>query len=164
MAKKSKRNRTQGNQSSGTAAYIFDGVVSLTRPLIEAKKEWGVQRLTEFADATQEYATSLKDIPNVGSYAKATASSLQELVDYVNDTDIDQMLKDASNFAKRNPLPMIVAGAIAGLILTQTLRSNGLRFKSRGSNRSHLRPPKSGPSARKSSSARQSNGSSHVSA
>jgi hypothetical protein len=162
MAKKSKRNRPQRNQSSGTTAYIFDGVLSLTRPLIEAKKEWGVEKLTEFADATREYATSLEDIPNLGSYAKATASSLSDLVDYVNDTDVDQMLKDASNFAKQNPVPMIVAGAIAGLVLTQTLRSNGLSSKSSGLNRSRSTSAKRGRSARRSS--RKSNGSSHLNA
>lgn len=125
MAKKSKRNRRQGSQQSlGSSGYIFDGVMAMARTLVNTKKDWGVEKMYEFADATQKYASALEDIPNVGGYATAAADSLKDLADYVNETEFDQILKDASNFAKRHPVPMIIGGAIAGLALTQILRSN----------------------------------------
>lgn len=130
MAKKSKRNRRPGQkQPVGTSGYIFDGVMAMARSLVNTKKEWGVEKMHEFADATQEYAASLEGLPNVGGYAAAAADSLKDLADYVNETEFDQILKDASNFAKRHPVPMIIGGAIAGLALTQILRSNETVFR-----------------------------------
>ena len=125
MAKKSKRNRTRSaKQSSGTSSYIFDGLVAMARTLVNTKKEWGVEKMNAFADATQEYAKSFEDIPTLGGYAGAMAASLKDLADYVNETEFDQILKDSSNFAKKHPVPMIIGGAIAGLAVTQILRSN----------------------------------------
>lgn len=134
MAKKSKRNRTRSaKQSSGTSSYIFEGLVAMARTLVNAKKEWGVEKMNELADATQEYAKSFEDIPTLGGYARAAAVSLKDLADYVNETEFDQILKDSSNFARRHPIPMIIGGAIAGLAVTQVLRSNEFGFKTRRS-------------------------------
>lgn len=125
MAKKSKRNRSHGRKSpSATSGYIFDSVMALARTVVNTRKDWGVAKMYEFADATQEYAASLEGIPNVGGYATAAADSVKDLADYVNETEFDQILKDASNFARRHPVPMIIGGAIAGLALTQILRSD----------------------------------------
>ena len=132
MAKKSKRKATRNaKQSSGTSSYIFEGLVAMARTLVNAKKEWGVEKMNELADATQEYAKSFEDIPTLGAYAKATAASLKDLADYVNETEFDQILKDSSNFAMRHPVPMIIGGAIAGLAVTQILRSNEFGFTTR---------------------------------
>jgi hypothetical protein len=36
MAKKSKRNRRHTERSSGTATYLFDGLVAMARPLVDS--------------------------------------------------------------------------------------------------------------------------------
>ncbi len=154
MAKQSKRKRTQGaKQASGTPGYIFDGAMAMARTLLNTKKDWGVEKLYEFADATQEYAAALDGIPNVGGYAAAAADSLKDLADYVNENEFDQILKDASTFARRHPVPMIIGGAIAGLALTQILRSDETVLRTgRGRARGTARP------------ARRANGHSHLNA
>ena len=103
----------------------------MARTLVNAKKEWGVEKMNELADATQEYAKSIEDIPTLGGYAKATAASLKDLADYVNETEFDQILKDSSNFARRHPVPMIIGGTPAGLAVTQILRTNEFGFTTR---------------------------------
>ena len=134
MAKKSKRKATRSaKQSSGTSNYFFEGLVAMARTLVNAKKEWGVEKMNELADATQEYARSIEDIPTLSGYARATAASLKDLADYVNETEFDQILKDSSNFARKHPVPMIIGGAIAGLAVTQILRSNEFGFTTRRS-------------------------------
>jgi sugar/nucleoside kinase (ribokinase family) len=139
MAKKSTRGRnkkqskqsahngngSQSKRSPGTGKYIFDGLVAMVRPMVNTEKEWGVERMTELANAAQEYATSLEDTPNLAGYAKKAAESLREFADYVNENEFDQILKDSTEYAKRNPIPIIVGGALAGLVVTLMLRSNG---------------------------------------
>jgi hypothetical protein len=93
--------------------------------MVNTEKEWGVERMTELANAAQEYATSLEETPNLAGYATKAAESLQEFADYVNENEFDQILKDSTEYAKRNPMPIIVGGALAGLVVTLMLRSNG---------------------------------------
>jgi hypothetical protein len=167
MAKKSKRSRTQSaKQSLGTSSYIFEGLVAMARTLVNAKKEWGVEKMNEFADATEEYAKSFEDIPTLGSYASAMAAALKDLADYVNETEFDQILKDSSNFAKRHPVPMIIGGAIAGLAVTQILRSREFGFTTRHSGKTARRstPAKRGRTAATARHRRRVNGQAHLNA
>lgn len=167
MAKKSKLNRARSaKQSSGTSNYFFEGLLAMARTLVNAKKEWGVEKMKELADATQEYAKSFEDIPTLGGYARATATSLKDLADYVNETEFDQILKDSSNFARRHPVPMIIGGAIAGLAVTQILRSNEFGFTTRHSVKSAKRstPAKKGRTAATARHRRGVNGQAHLNA
>ena len=167
MAKKSKRNRTQGTkQPQGTSSYIFDGLVAMARTLVNAKKESGVEKMYEFADATKQYAKSLEDIPSIGGHATAAAASLKDLADYVNEAEFDEILKDSSNFAKRHPVPMIIGGTIAGLAVTQILRSNEFGFKNRRSTKSANRsaPAKRGRTSATGRSGGRANGNGHLNA
>lgn len=167
MAKKSKRKTTRSaKQSSGTSNYFFEGLVAMARTLVNAKKEWGVEKMNELADATQEYAKSFEDIPTLGGYARATAASFKDLADYVNETEFDQILKDSSNFARRHPVPMIIGGAIAGLAVTQILRSNEFGFTTRRSVKTAKRstPAKRGRLAATARHPRGVNGQPHLNA
>jgi hypothetical protein len=91
----------------------------------------GVEKMNEFADATQDYATSLESNFNLGGYATAAAEYLTDVADYVNENEFDQILKDFSNFARRHPVSMIIGGAIAGLALTQILWSSSSSAENR---------------------------------
>ena len=140
MAKKTKRNKSQATkQSQGTLDYVYDGAMALARTVANSKREWSVEKLHELSDVTQQYAQSLDDIPDLGAYATAAATSLQDLGDYVQETEFDQILQDASHFARRHPVSTIVAGAIAGLAIAQILRSKDRGSISRPSGKSTSR-------------------------
>src|SRR5215213_559350 len=141
MAKKSKPRRSRNQGTSGKSNYIWEGLVSLGRPLVNTEKEWGVEKMNELANATQEYAASLEDTPNLAGYTTAAAESLQELADYVNENEFDQILNDSLDYAKRHPVPMIIGGAIAGLVVTQMLRAR--EFGSNKKRRSRNAPNRS---------------------
>ncbi len=164
MAKKSKRNRRQTQRSSGTATYLFDGLVAMARPLVDSQKELGVEKMNEFADATQDYATSLEGSFNLGGYATAAAETLTDVADYVNENELDQILKDFSNFARRHPVPMIIAGALAGLAVTQLLRSSEFGFKNSSSAKNRSQGVKSGRSRGMARTTRRVNGHSNLNA
>ncbi len=134
QSKQSARNRngSQSKRSTGTGRYIFEGLVAMVRPMVNTEKEWGVERITELAYATQEYATSLEETPNLAGYATKAAESLQEFADYVNENEFDKILKDSTDYAKRNPIAVIIGGALVGLVVTQMLRYNGAASTGRG--------------------------------
>jgi hypothetical protein len=151
MAKKSKpRKTTKPKQSSNKSTYIFDGLVSIVRTLANSQRDWGVEKINEFADATKGYASSLKGVPNVGSYTKAASDSLKDLADYVNETEFDQILADSSTFAKRHPIIVVIGCAVAGVVVSQML----------GSSRAALRTDRSARKRTPSASAKKRRGAS----
>jgi hypothetical protein len=154
MAKKSKHNRTPTARSGGTAAFLFNGLVALVRPLVESQKELGVEKMTELANATQDYATALESNFNLGGYAIAAAESLTAVTDYVNENEFDQIVEDFSNFGRRHPVPMIIVGAIAGLAATQFFKSTEFSFRNSSSAKSQFRRAKDGRNGRTKNSRR----------
>lgn len=93
--------------------------------MVERKKEWGAEKISEFAEATREFAASMTTIPNLGNYANAAAKSLDDFSDYVRETEFEQIVADASSLARRHPVAVMTGGVLTGLAIVQILRSSG---------------------------------------
>jgi hypothetical protein len=162
--KRSNRGRAQtANESRATASYFFDDVLALAGTLASRKKQWGAERIAEFAEATREFATSMTAAPNLGNYINAAADSLDDFSDYVMETESEQIIADASTFARRHPIVVVTGGVLAGLVAMQVLRSEGTMLKSRRAGKS----AKSSGGTRKSratgsGSSRSINGHTHL--
>ena len=155
MAKSQKKSKTTHNaspksSSNGTSRLFKDGL-SLVSSLLETRKDWGSERISEFASATQEYATSMKDIPAAKDFISSVADSIQNFSDYISNTRVERMVADASSFAKRYPIAAIAAGVSAvgviAIVAAQQTKFAGSRKsrrsnRSKGSVRSTRRPPK----------------------
>lgn len=122
---KSHRNRAKAaNESRTTSYYFLEDALALAGTLAERKKEWGAERISEFAGATREFAASMTAIPNLGNYVNAAAESLEDFSDYVRETEFEQIVVDASTFARRHPVAIMAGGVLAGLAVVQVLRSS----------------------------------------
>jgi hypothetical protein len=167
MAKKSKPKRTNKlKQSASKSGLIFEGLVGMAQSLANSKKDWGVEKINEFANATKGYASSLKDIPNVGSYVRAAADFLNDFAEYVSETEFEQILTDSSTFVKRHPIITASGCAVAGLMITYLLRSNDGILRTKRSARK-ARPSASARKRRSASAGiriRKVNGQGHVNA
>ena len=123
---KSHRNRAKAPKESRTASYYFlEGALALAGTLAERKKVWGAERIFEFAGATREFAASMTATPNLGNYVSAAAESFENFSDYVRETEFEQIVVDASTFARRHPVAVMAGGVLAGLAVVQVLRSSG---------------------------------------
>lgn len=153
MVKSSKRTKTRrssGSKSStnGTNRLFKDGL-SLASSLLDSRKEWGSEKISEFASATQEYATSMKDIPAVQDTVTFAADTLENFAKYISKTSVERIAADASGFVKRYPIAVIAAGVTVGLVAivaaSQTKFSGLSKYgntKGRNSSgRSARRPP-----------------------
>jgi hypothetical protein len=153
MAKSSKRSKTRrssGSKSSsnGTNRLFKDGL-SLASSLLDSRKEWGSEKISEFASATQEYATSMKDVPAVQDTVTFAADTLENFAKYISKTSVERLAADAAGFVKRYPVAVIAAGVTVGLaaiVVASQSRFSGLgRFgkanSRKGTVRSTRRPP-----------------------
>ena len=154
MAKSAKRIKTRRSSSSksssnGTNRLFKDGL-SLATSLLDSRKDWGSEKISEFASATQEYATSMKDIPAVQDTVTFAADGLENFADYISKTSVERLVADASGFVKRYPVAVIAGGLTVGLIAiiaaSQTkfsgLGRSGKNKRRKGSVRSARRPSK----------------------
>ena len=154
MAKSAKRPKKSRNSSSksssnGSSRLFKDGL-SLASSLLDSRKDWGSEKISEFASATSEYATSMKDIPAVEKTITFAADTLENFADYISQTSVERLAADASGLVKRYPVAVIAAGLTVGLLAiiaaSQTkfsgLGKYGKTKRGKSSVRSARRPPK----------------------
>jgi hypothetical protein len=162
--KKSHRNRTRtAHESWATSNYFLDDALALAGTLAERKKEWGAEKISEFAEATREFAASMTTIPNPRNYVNAAAESLDDFSDYVRETEFEQIVTDASTLARRHPVVVMTGGVLAGLAAVKVLRASGTNPNFGRSAKS--RKPSGGPSRARagvSGSSKRVNGHTHL--
>ena len=120
MAKSAKRSKTSRrsrskSSSNGTNRLFKDGL-SLVSSLLESRKDWGSEKISDFASATQEYASSMKDIPAAEDTITSAADALENFADYMSKSSVERMVADATGLAKRYPVAAVAAGLTIGLL------------------------------------------------
>lgn len=121
--RKARKSRESSGKSHDYGQRLLDDALAVGGTLIRSRKNFGAERLQAFADATREYAGSLEDVPGIGSYVTMASDSVEALADYIVETDLEDMVSDASAFARSQPLVTLLIAVSAGLIATFVVRS-----------------------------------------
>jgi hypothetical protein len=114
-AKSGKRKRAQ--------TQVLEDVLSLASTLLSSKKDWVADKVSNLSTVTHAYADALSEIPGVGTYATLTAESVDDLADYLSETDFPDIVRDGSIFAKKHPMQTLAGAVVAGIIATQIYRA-----------------------------------------
>ena len=136
---------------------VLDDVIDLVSTLFRNRKAIGADRLASLAEATREYATSITDLPTLQQQVNLASDNLDNLADYVMNTDIKHMVSDAAVLARRRPLLTFGVAAAAGLAATRLINTSSAPPAPAGRRRSKKKSGK--PSVR---SARTMNGAAHA--
>ncbi|HEY7764854.1 MAG TPA: hypothetical protein VIB38_07675, partial [Aestuariivirgaceae bacterium] len=118
---------------------MFGDVLSLASTLAGSRKQMAAERLNELASATRNLTNSVEDLPYLRDYTDAAAQRIDELADYVERTDIDEMLEDIATFAKRQPMATLALGLAAGLVTTQLMKNWPMPWQTSGQTSSNRR-------------------------
>jgi hypothetical protein len=111
---------------------MFGDVLSMASTVAESRKHQAAERLSELASAARNFTRTVEDWPYLRDYTDAAASRIDDLAEYVDSTDVPEMLDDMASFAKRQPMATLALGLAAGLVTTQLMRGrNGLMGTSR---------------------------------
>lgn len=122
MAKSKKFKRT--NQQDGMPSRIFDDVIELASTLFRNRKEAAADQLQSLSEATKDYAAAMTDIPTLQKQVQLASENMGHFADYVYNTTIKSMVKDATVFARQRPLITIGVAAVAGLAATRMMSSS----------------------------------------
>lgn len=161
MAKKSYRQTKKS--STGLSHRIYEDVLSIGGTLLRSQKDFGAEKIQALAEATRNFGKSMTDLPNLRDHVTTASDGIEDLSNYVMNTDVDQMVQDAVVFARRHPASVLTTAVGAGLILTFLMRPKQAPMGARGVSKS--RAKKAGktriPPVK---SKRAMNGSSHANA
>src|SRR4029450_8294704 len=103
-AKKRSGRRKSRSARHDNAQGMFGDVLSMASALAGSRKHLAAERLNELASATRNLTSSVEELPYLRDYTDAAAERIDELADYVDRTDIPEMLEDIAAFAKRQPM------------------------------------------------------------
>ena len=122
MAKKKRSGRRKSRSRDNYGPGMFGDVLSMASSLAGSRKHLAAERLNELASATRNLTNSVEELPYLRDYTDAAAERIDELANYVERTDIPEMLEDIASFAKRQPMATLALGVAAGLVTTQLMK------------------------------------------
>lgn len=126
------RSRSSGERE-GPA--FFDDLLSMAGSLANSRKEYAAAQLESLADSVRQFGEAMPGIATVRAYATTAADSLDELADYVVESDLTDMVSDAREFTRRHPLATFGGSIAAGLVITQLVQSRAQSLRSASSAR-----------------------------
>lgn len=99
------------------------------RSMFEQQKDSAVGQLDSVADALRRTAGQLQDStsPKVAQYIDMAADQLQTLGSRLREKDLDTLIDDTQNLARRNPGVFLAGTVAAGFLIARFLKSSSQR-------------------------------------
>ena len=125
------RARSRAKPESGREGpAILDDLLAMAGSLANSRKEYAAAQLESLADSVRQFSEAMPEIPTVKAYASTAADSLDELADYVVESDLADMVADAREVTRRHPLATFGGSIAAGLVITQIVQSRAQAMRS----------------------------------
>lgn len=118
-------NATLREKVSQHGGELRDQVAGRARDYAEQGKEKATSLLDGIARFIDDTATSLDSQlgGNVGQYAHRMSGAVAGLTDTLKSKDVEQLVQDAREAVRRNPVVAIGAAAAAGFVLVRLIKS-----------------------------------------
>ena len=114
------RSRTE-SEREGPA--FLDDLLAMAGSLASSRKEYAAAQLESLADSVRQFSEAMPALPTMKAYADTAAESLEDLANYVVESDLSEMMSDAREFSRRHPLATFGGSIAAGLVITQIVQS-----------------------------------------
>lgn len=113
----------QTKQKAGELAERTRGQV---KDQLSTQKENAAGSLGGFATALQQAGDQLRDQNQnaVGDYARAAADQVERVSGYLRDNNVDQVVRDTEDFARRQPALFLGGAFLLGVFASRFLKSS----------------------------------------
>lgn len=118
--RKSGRSRNRTNRE-GPA--FLDDLLAMAGSLASSRKDYASAQLENLAESMRQLSEALPAMPTVKTYAETAADGLEDLANYVLDSDLPEIVRDARELARRHPLATFGGSVVAGVLLTQLVQA-----------------------------------------
>jgi hypothetical protein len=117
-----------GSQVMDQATDKMGDLVDRAKPQIESQKDRVAENLSSTADALRQTGQQLRskdESAMVGEYVERAAAGVERFAGYLRDRPLDQLMRDAEGFARRQPAVFLCGAFGLGLIAARFLKSSG---------------------------------------
>ena len=118
--------RHNGERDFARRSYgqsVLRDILSLASGVAGTGKHMGAQKIFAVAEAARMVGEDLNELPHLKTYAEAAADGLDEFGEYVDRTDIPEIVDDVIDFAKRQPVITAALALAVGIMATQLIRN-----------------------------------------
>lgn len=113
-------------ESSKVAREIKDRA----RGFAETRKQAGAERLTSIAGAIERASQDLEsESPQAAGYIRDAADSMRHMSSVLRDRPVEELVSDARDFARRQPVLVFGGALLAGLAVSRFLMSSSQASK-----------------------------------
>jgi hypothetical protein len=137
---------------------MYGDILGIVGSLMRHRQESGAAKIGSIVNAARNFAADLTDTPNVKTYVHAAANQMEILSDYVSDSSLEQMMEDATAFAKRYPMATAAFAVAAGFGFTRLMTHGKADQRSTSSNTSKRTASRSSTTTKASGKRTRSNG------
>jgi hypothetical protein len=130
-----------GTAGKANGNNLFDDALSMASTLTRGRKQTEAKRLKDISLATREFSATLEDFPHLRSYADAAADGIDSIADYVEETELQDMVSDLADMARRQPIATIALTIAAGVAAAQIARGMEMPNRRPAAARSRRRAP-----------------------
>ena len=109
---------------------LLDDLLTMAGSLANSRKEYAAAQLESLADSVRQFGEARPAIHTVKSYASTAADTLDELADYVVESELADIMADAREFTRRHPVITFGGTVAAGIIITQIVQSRAESMRS----------------------------------
>jgi hypothetical protein len=102
---------------------LVNDALSMASTLTRSRKETEARRLKDISLATREFGATLDDFPHLRAYADAAADGIDSVADYVEATELQDMVSDLADMARSQPLATMALTIAAGVAAAQIARN-----------------------------------------
>jgi hypothetical protein len=102
---------------------VLRDILALASSVAGSGKHIGAQKILAAAEAARMFSEDLEELPHLQAYARGAADGLEDLSDYIDRTEVMDILDDAVEMAKRQPAITAAFALAAGIVATQVIRN-----------------------------------------
>jgi hypothetical protein len=116
---------TEGNVPAGKSG-ITDRLKDDSKQKIESTKRSAADQIDQVAQALNRAGEELNQSqPTLANYASQFASSVSTFANRLRDGNMDELISDTREFARRNPGMFLLGGVAVGFALSRFLKASG---------------------------------------
>lgn len=91
--------------------------------MVDSRKKQAVEGLDSIAKALRSSGQQLQDKPGLAKYTGEAAGKIEYFSHYLNEKNVDELLRDTEEFARRRPAIVIAGAFLTGLLLARLAKS-----------------------------------------
>ena len=122
--------RNENNQSAGLMDKVRNGAASQ----LGVQKDRVTEGVTSVAQAVRQSTQQLRDNKHetIAQYVEQAVDRVERFAEQLKEKDANELVRDAQQFARRNPAVFVAAAFGVGIVAARFLKSSGRTGSSSG--------------------------------